>query len=229
MVAVARSNRRGPGAVPVAAPLPRPVRSVRDQAIGACPVEVISHTQPMAFRHAAPGDDLIFAMPPAERKTPRLRAVPDPDELGKTDPSAYSAGRCRCEHCRASYAIYRAKRRGSGQDQPRGPRVVDTDGHIPRRWFRDNVWLPARAAAGLGDGVKVHSMRHAHASWLLAGGADLAIVKERLGHSSILATQKYLYTVPDWEVDAALGACDKIRNCAQRSSESTGKGKARGV
>jgi len=60
--------------------------------------------------------------------------------------------------------------------------------------------------------VKVHSLRHAHASWLLAGGADLETVKERLGHSSILTTQKYLHTLPDEENDKALDAFAKIRN-----------------
>ncbi|MCW2940301.1 MAG: putative Tyrosine recombinase xerD, partial [Actinomycetia bacterium] len=38
-------------------------------------------------------------------------------------------------------------------------------------------------------------MRHAHASWLLAGGADLQVVKERLGHASISTTEKYLHTL----------------------------------
>jgi site-specific recombinase XerD len=85
-------------------------------------------------------------------------------------------------------------------------------GNLPRRWFRDNVWLPARDEAGLGEGVKVHSLRHAHASWLLAGGADLAIVMERLGHGSILTTQKYIHTLPDDEDDVALDAFAKIRN-----------------
>jgi hypothetical protein len=82
----------------------------------------------------------------------------------------YSAGKCRCEHCKAAYAIYRAECRASGKDSPRGIRVVDTDGRIPRRWFRDNVWLKAREAARLGVGVKVHGLRHPHSSWLLAGG-----------------------------------------------------------
>jgi hypothetical protein len=37
-------------------------------------------------------------------------------------------------------------------------------------------------------------LRHAHASWLLAGGADLQVVKQRLGHGSLRTTEKYLNT-----------------------------------
>ena len=177
-------------------------------------------------------DDLIFEMPSVEeRRAARqsLRAVPNPDTLGWTDPnekgrtyrhgtmSAYSAGKCRCEHCRASYASYRASRRNTGKDSPRRIRAVDTDGHIPRRWFRDNVWLPARLAAGLQDGVTPHSMRHAHASWALAGGADIERVKERLGHGSILTTQKYLHTLPEEEDDSAVTAFTAIRNRSKKN------------
>jgi integrase len=48
----------------------------------------------------------------------------------------------------------------------------------------------ARDAAGLA-GLRVYDLRHAHASWLLAGGADLQVVKERLGHASIVTAEKY--------------------------------------
>ena len=174
-------------------------------------------------QHGLSDDDLLFSVP-GEREASVLRVVPDPDTLGMTEPNAagrryghgtlsgYSAGRCRCRRCKDAYAVYRAQRRAGGKDAPRGRRVVNSDGHIPRRWFRDNVWLPARKAARLGTGVKVHSLRHAHASWLLAGGADLETVKERLGHASILTTQKYLHTLPEEADDAALDAFAKVRN-----------------
>src|SRR5439155_431878 len=80
----------------------------------------------------------------------------------------------------------RARRRQDGHDQPRGPRAVpDSDGHLPRNWWRVQVWTPACAAAALHPRPRMHDLRHSHASWLLTGGADLQTVKDRLGHQSI--------------------------------------------
>jgi site-specific recombinase XerD len=97
-------------------------------------------------------------------------------------------------------------------DSPRTPRRVTTDGegHIPRSWFRAHVWVPARTAAGLVAGVRVQDLRHAHASWLLAGGVDIETVKERLGHGSIVTTQKYLHSLPEAD-DAAVDAFTRVR------------------
>jgi site-specific recombinase XerD len=52
-------------------------------------------------------------------------------------------------------------------------------------------------ASGIDFGVRVHDLRHAQASWLLAGGADLNGVMDRMGHSQIQTTQKYLHTLSD--------------------------------
>jgi integrase len=68
---------------------------------------------------------------------------------------------------------------------------------ISRNTFRTRVWLPAVTASGLDFNVRMHDLRHAHASWLLAGGADLKGVMERMGHAQIQTTQKYLHTLPD--------------------------------
>jgi site-specific recombinase XerD len=87
---------------------------------------------------------------------------------------------------------------------------VDTDGHIPAHWFRDPAWKPALATASLDIHVVMHGLRHAHAPWLLAGGADLQVVKERLGHASIATTERYLHTLPDAD-ETALDALAKIR------------------
>jgi integrase len=168
-------------------------------------------------------EDLLFhfvAPTGPRRRIPTV--LPDPATLGLTERNSagnryphgttqgYSSGRCRCEHCRHAYADYRAHRRAAGKDKPRRPRVVATDGHIPRDWFRTNVWLPALKKAGLDFHVRVHDLRHAHASWLLAGGADLQVVKERLGHGSIKTTERYLHTLPDAD-DAALAAFERTR------------------
>ena len=80
--------------------------------------------------------------------------------------TAYTLGRCRCDYCRGAYASYRAMRRAQGKDNPGRPRSLDTDGHILSQWFRDSIWRPAIASAGLEIQVRLHDLRHAHASSL---------------------------------------------------------------
>ena len=184
-------------------------------------------------QHDLGDDDLLFPMPELPQRS--LQVLADPATLGLTTPngagrryqhgtlSGYSAGKCRCEHCRGAYATYRAQRRAAGQDRPRGRRTVETDGHIPRWWFRTHIWLPAVETADLPVSAKVHGLRHAHASWLLAGGADLEVVKERLGHSSIVTTQKYLGTLDETD-ETAIDALSRIRN---RSTKTGTRGQRR--
>jgi site-specific recombinase XerD len=82
------------------------------------------------------------------------------------------------------------------------------------------VWYPAVTAAGIETKVRIHDLRHAHASWLLAGGADLQVVKERLGHGSIATTERYLHTLPDAD-ETALDALSNIRNRSAKKVGST--------
>ncbi|MER6808217.1 site-specific integrase [Spirillospora sp. NPDC000708] len=168
-------------------------------------------------------DDLLFQMPPQDKPRARITEIPDPATLGRTEPnekgrtynhgtlSGYTAGRCRCDYCRGAFTLYRAARRANGKDNPRPRRVRETDGHIPNDWFRRKIWHPALAAAGLNFRPTMRDLRHAHASWLLNGGADLQVVKERLGHASIATTERYLHTLPDAD-ETALEALAKTRN-----------------
>lgn len=89
-------------------------------------------------------------------------------------------------------------------------------GYLSRYFFRTKAFLDARRKANL-EAATMRGMRHAHASWLLQAGRTLAEVKERLGHSLITTTQKYIHTV-DIEQDEVVDAFTAFRNRGKKAS-----------
>ncbi|WP_368266467.1 site-specific tyrosine recombinase XerD [Corynebacterium ulcerans] len=65
---------------------------------------------------------------------------------------------------------------------------------------RQSAWQILKNSArraGIHKDISPHTLRHSYASHLLEGGADVRVVQELLGHSSVTTTQIYTHVTAD--------------------------------
>ena len=95
-------------------------------------------------------------------------------------------------------AAYLAALKDAGDDE--GPWLFPShgeEGHLTRQHFALELKSLAAEAGLQADRVSPHVLRHAFASHLLAGGADLRAVQQMLGHADIATTQIYTHVQTD--------------------------------
>lgn len=89
------------------------------------------------------------------------------------------------------------------------------------RLSRQGAWGVVRRhgdAAGLGDSMTPHVLRHCCATHMLAHGADLRVVQELLGHASVATTQLYTKVSLGQLIDAYGAAHPRAREQRARAA-----------
>lgn len=86
---------------------------------------------------------------------------------------------------------------------------------LGRPLSRQSAWAllqRAGARAGIGEQISPHTLRHCFATHLLSGGADVRVVQELLGHSSVTTTQIYTKVSIDQLREVYAGSHPRAQN-----------------
>ncbi|MEE8159962.1 MAG: site-specific integrase, partial [Dehalococcoidia bacterium] len=100
--------------------------------------------------------------------------------------------------------------------EDRGFVFPDPLGHLMNPDVVTGAWRQLCKKAGL-NGIRLHDLRHFHASWLLRAGMNPKVVQERLGHSTIAITlDTYSHVVPGLQEEAATAFAEEMRKYRKR-------------
>jgi integrase/recombinase XerD len=98
----------------------------------------------------------------------------------------------------AALDAYRAARASARKPESRWLFPADSaSGHLTRQAFARDLKLVAGRAGLDARKLSPHVLRHAFATHLLSGGADLRAVQTLLGHADISTTQIYTHVLED--------------------------------
>lgn len=82
--------------------------------------------------------------------------------------------------------------------------LVTLDGSFMRPTTISRAFSRIRESCGLPKEITFHSLRHTHASWLIANGCDLKTLSERMGHADEATTLRiYGHLMPGRDAAAA--------------------------
>ena len=108
---------------------------------------------------------------------------------------------------------------------PGHPYVVE--GQKPGRPMTSvkSAWVKVRKEAGVPD-VRIHDLRHTHASWAASGGTPLLVIGKLLGHTQASTTQRYAHLLdsPVREASERVGADIAEALAAEPESEGAAEG-----
>lgn len=95
---------------------------------------------------------------------------------------------------KATWQVLQALRSGASDDKPvfvsqKGGRLDETQVH--------RIVKQAAQRASIVGNVSAHWFRHSHASHALDRGANIALVRDTLGHSSLAVTSRYMHVKPN--------------------------------
>ncbi len=95
--------------------------------------------------------------------------------------------------------------------------------HLTRHWFYTRIKALAVHGGVLPDKVTPHTLRHAFATHLLAGGADLRAIQTMLGHADVATTEIYTHVVDERLTQLVLDhhplANDRRKSAGKTSSD----------
>jgi integrase/recombinase XerC len=120
------------------------------------------------------------------------------------------------DKARAALELYVARRAEfrhpkRGDQEPRALFLGRLGRRIGVRWVQKLVQRYGALGAGRSD-LHPHALRHSCATHLLEGGADLRVIQELLGHSSLSTTQRYTHV----SIDRLMAVYDQAHPLAKR-------------